>query len=377
MFSVLVDVRKAFDSGIGRYIRSVLPHFLLATPCQVVLLCESKCQYIMFSRALELNDKLPYIVFDHSPFSVASYLLLHRVANNYDFFWAPSLSFPLFSRSRLIVTIHDLAQLDLASPRAPLTLVRYCIFWLLFLVAAKRAAVVLFVSAFTAERFFSFFSLTEAQCWRIIPNGVDHGYWRNKIASCPACPRLPSGLAQKRPYFVGVGNLRNHKNIETAIKAFSLIRHSYDADFLWVGTGVDSLYAKRLKDMLQSCGITNRWHFLGSVSDDELACYYLKSQALIFPSFYEGFGLPILEAMACGAPVIAASSASLPEIGGKMCHFFAPHDAERLAALMSLFMADRHESSSADFVAYSKLFSWSAASKRISDLLVSMQNSRD
>lgn len=369
MPSLLIDIRKSFDSGIGRYIRSVVPAFLEATSWRVVLMCNSQGQYLQFRDSLRLRHELPFVVCRYRSFSMKNFLTLHRIADKYDYFWAPSLSFPLLGRSRLIVTVHDLAQLDLVDLRDPISTLRFCVFWVLLFIVSRRASVILFISIFTSRRFFSYFSLKPAQRWQVIHNGVDHAYWQGLCSTCIGSqPSLPSPVLGEK-YFMGVGNLRPHKNIETAIKAFSKLALHLDVEFLWIGACNDHGYSEYLHNMLTVSGISGRWHFVGLVSDQELACYYSKCLALVFPSLYEGFGLPILEAMVCGASVISASSASLPEVGGDSCHYFSARNSEQLSSLMSTFLVNKHGKVSSSLQSYLRGFSWQTTAVVISEFL--------
>ena len=129
-----------------------------------------------------------------------------------------------------------------------------------------------------------------------------------------------------KPYFFFVGNFHHRKNLARALEAFRVFLHEYP-DFSFVcagkntGSGFDAV--KRTVDRL---GIGEKVIFSGFVSDEEKVSLYRNSVALVFPSLYEGFGLPILEAQTLGVPVLAAASSSLPEIAGDAAEFVDPFD---------------------------------------------------
>jgi glycosyltransferase involved in cell wall biosynthesis len=83
--------------------------------------------------------------------------------------------------------------------------------------------------------------------------------------------------------------------------------------------------------------------YLGRVEDEELSLLYSAAELMVYPSAYEGFGLPVLEAMTCGCPVLCSWSSSLPEVAGPAAHYFRPHDHDDLARQLGLLLADREE----------------------------------
>ncbi len=134
------------------------------------------------------------------------------------------------------------------------------------------------------------------------------------------------GIGQK-PYFLAVGSNAPHKNLTMLAQALDQIT---DPGFEVVIAGGD------FKSVFQSTGLSSQDHLkrIGYVTEEELKSLYQHAQALVFPSLYEGFGLPPLEAMACGCPVICARAASLPEVCGEAALYFDPRRAQNLAEKM-------------------------------------------
>jgi glycosyltransferase involved in cell wall biosynthesis len=144
--------------------------------------------------------------------------------------------------------------------------------------------------------------------------------------------QLLSGPAKK--YWLSVGSLEPRKNYSTLLDAFELyMAQSNDPLPLKIagGSGWNSdLIKLRIRDMEQK-GIVQ---YLGYVPDNELPALYSAAEALIFPSWYEGFGLPVLEAMAFGCPVISSNRTSLPEVGSQAVTYIDPSDPLQIAAAM-------------------------------------------
>ncbi len=144
-------------------------------------------------------------------------------------------------------------------------------------------------------------------------------------------------LKLPQEYLLFVGTLEPRKNLPLIMKA--LARGKDDIPIVlvgWEGWG-DDLWWRKAKEV----GITDRIFTTGYVDEESLACLYSGALALIFPSFYEGFGLPLLEAMACGCPVICSNAASLPEVAGDAAMFIDPYDDEDLAHAIHEMVLDR------------------------------------
>jgi glycosyltransferase involved in cell wall biosynthesis len=125
-----------------------------------------------------------------------------------------------------------------------------------------------------------------------------------------------------------VGNLLPHKNLKGLIRAFSLIAQRMPYKLVIAGCR-DPRYYPELKAEAQTPGLADKVLFLNYISADELPALYAGAKAFVFPSLYEGFGLPPLEAMACGCPVVVSNVASLPEVCGDAAYCVDPYDVER------------------------------------------------
>ena len=123
--------------------------------------------------------------------------------------------------------------------------------------------------------------------------------------------------------------------------------------------------------LVKNLGLIDRVHFTGYVQDEELPFWYNAAKVLVFPSVYEGFGMPIIEAMACGTPVIAARSSSIPEAGGEAALYFDPHDVETLTQQLAEIFEDENqllEMRQSGFTQARK-FSWDQAAEATAQVL--------
>ena len=129
-------------------------------------------------------------------------------------------------------------------------------------------------------------------------------------------PRLQKRFGLERDFVLFVGTIEPRKNVPTLLSAFQQVLDHYHAEVDLVLAGAPGWLTDEVYGLVGRLGLTGRVHFLGRVSDEELVWLYNAAQMLVLPSFYEGFGLPPLEAMACGAPVIVSNVSSLPEVVG-------------------------------------------------------------
>lgn len=148
-----------------------------------------------------------------------------------------------------------------------------------------------------------------------------------------------------RPYALFVSVLRPYKNLETAIRAFDLLVHDFahDLDLVIVGDYVGRSkdpYKAFIDSVIRESRVDKRLHFLGNRSFSDVCKLYAGASLLVFPSRYEGFGLPVLEAMAAGVPVVTSSVWSLPEVAGDAALYINPDDVVGLANAMDKVLRD-------------------------------------
>lgn len=161
-----------------------------------------------------------------------------------------------------------------------------------------------------------------------------------------------------KPFFLAVGKLSPRKNLETVIKALAKLKSSLPHHLVTVGG--DGWDFQEVRNLVTSLGLSNRVHFLGYVNDRQLHALYAKATLFIYPSLFEGFGLPILEAMASGCPVITSNVSSLPEVAGDAALLVDPQSVESLAAALYAICQDHmlEEELKRQGQERAKMFSW-------------------
>jgi glycosyltransferase involved in cell wall biosynthesis len=133
-------------------------------------------------------------------------------------------------------------------------------------------------------------------------------------------------------YILYVGSESPRKNMQTLLRALALVRYQEPAvQLIKVGKANGERFRAQTMHTIQELGLTEAVHFYEDVPDSDLPLFYSAADVYVQPSFLEGFGFPVLEAMACGTPVVCSTAGSLPEIAGNAARFFAPDDAQACA----------------------------------------------
>jgi glycosyltransferase involved in cell wall biosynthesis len=247
------------------------------------------------------------------------------------------------SPSRTVLTIHDLSfehDPKLMGPRD-----RF-LFQTMVPRSIRRADRVIAVSNQTKQDLVEHYDVEVCKI-AVIPNGVDEAF-------------RPEGPARDAtPYLLFVGALQPRKDPLAAIEALSLA----DSDLRLVLVGPDKGSAADARRAVARLGLGGRVEFAGHVEKPALAALYRGAQALVFPSRYEGFGLPVLEAMASGTPVVATSAGAIPEVAGQAAVLVDPGDPVALAGGIERALADRERFSRAG-LERARLYTWTETARR-------------
>jgi glycosyltransferase involved in cell wall biosynthesis len=319
---MVVDCRKSHDAGIGTYIRNVVPRVLQQLPLARVRVLIAPGSASHATSWMDVS-RVELVEDAGRPLGLREQGALRRLLAADDVFWATSLAHPLFRSGPMVATVHDVAQLALdrhAAGGKQVQLAARC-----YLQSLRRCSdVLLFNSTFT-EREFNRYVGAPAAVSAVTPLGVAPA-WFDALPQ--PLPQRPVG-SDRPPYFICVGSIRPHKNLRALLVAFAQVLKQLPHDLVIVGQHEGS----RTRDsaFLQLLApLGDRVRFLGAVDDATLLPWVAGADALVFPSLYEGFGLPALEAMAAGCPVIASSAGALAEVCGPVARYFDPHSVEAL-----------------------------------------------
>jgi glycosyltransferase involved in cell wall biosynthesis len=246
--------------------------------------------------------------------------------------WSPNNTGPI-ATYRQVCTFHDLIPLDNPEWFSPRFSAWYG--WLMPRLA-RQVAHIIAVSEFTRHRIVERFGVRPGKV-TVIPNGVDERF-SVRPAEEVAAARQTIGVPEGH-YFLFVGSLEPRKNLSRLLKAWEKAHRRLPDDTWLVVAG-----AKGRSQVFTGVALEQlppRVHLTGYVSDEDLPALYSGALAVVYPSLYEGFGLPPLEAMACGTPVITSSTTSLPEVTGDAAILVDPLSIDQIASAVVRMAADR------------------------------------
>ena len=331
---VAIDARKLHDFGIGTYIRNLLRQLArLDSETEYVLLCREPDMGVAaelgvnFRTVLEPSPNYSFREQLHVPWV----LLRERP----DVFHAPHYVLPPGVRCRSVVTIHD--TIHLTFPQYLPNRAAYAYARASMWAAARRSDRILTVSEASKRDILRFFHVPPEKVV-VVHNGIDERFSREPLAEDVARVRERYQLDQR--FVLYVGNIKPHKNLVRLIEAFHALREHglEDLKLLIIGDEISRLPA--LRRAVHEHKLHKHVRFLGYLPDDKLAILYRLAAVFVFPSLYEGFGLPPLEAMASGTPVVTSNVSSLPEVTGDAAVLVDPYDTHSIMAGMRRVLTD-------------------------------------
>jgi len=242
---------------------------------------------------------------------------------------------PLLGRVPIVVTVHDVSFLE--HPEY-FTWLRRTQLRQTVATTVRHAARVLTVSEFSRDAILRSYDIAEDKV-RVIPNAANPDF--RVIGREKAMRAVTQRLRMEAPFVLSVGDLQLRKNHVGLIAAFAkmLTAHPQLKHHL-VLTGKETWFTPKVTEAALSSGFANRIHFTGFVSDDQLLELYNACECFVFPSFYEGFGLPILEAMACGRAVACSNTSAMPEVADGAGILFDPYSVDEIRRAMSDILLD-------------------------------------
>ncbi len=242
---------------------------------------------------------------------------------------------PLSCAAPVVATVHDVSYLEhpeyfTAARRRQLqiTVAR----------TVRRAAKIITVSEFSRDAILRAYDIKYEKV-HVIPNAANPDF--RPVGRERARNNVRQRLGFDAPFVLSVGDLQPRKNHIGLITAFAKLLNNYPhLRHHVVFAGKETWYAAKVREAARHSGYADRIHFTGFVSDAELLDLYNACECFAFPSFYEGFGLPILEAMACGRAVACSNTASMPEVADGAGLMFNPHDSNDIAHALRDILID-------------------------------------
>lgn len=313
--------------GLGRYVQKLIEN--------LEKIDEGNHQYHVFLRKNNINVYLPKnknfkkVIADFKWYSWQEQIKLPFFINklNLDLVHFCHFNVPWLYRRKFVVTIHDLILFHYPTTKNTTLnktyyLLKLAIYRFIIKSAARRAKKIITVSNFTKQDILKELRIPEKKI-SVTLEGCELTFEKNVPET------LNVNYRKIKPFLLYVGNAYPHKNLEKLCQAFVLVREKYP-DLKLVLVGGDDFFYKRLKKFVRDNEIKNV-HFFGFVSDEKLDIIYREALLYVFPSLYEGFGLPPLEALARQLPVASSNKTSMPEILGFSANYFNPEKAKCIA----------------------------------------------
>ncbi len=331
---IAIDVRKLHDFGIGTYIRNLLRYLAQIDQAnEYVLICRPEDRAPIAAMAPNFQP----VVDRSAPYSISEQLTIPAklFRHSADLFHAPHYVLPPLVPGRAIVTIHDC--IHLMFPQYLPNRLAYGYAKASLWSAAHRAARVLTVSETSKADIVRYCGVSPDRV-TVIYNAIDERFLQE-----PSNTEISNTRERYQldgPFVLYVGNIKPHKNLERLIEAFHLVRRGGFERLRLLIIGDQISKFPRLRRAVDRYKLHKHVRFLGYVPYDTLASLYRLATVFVFPSLYEGFGLPPLEAMASGTPVVAANSSSLPEVLGDAAVLVDPYSPAAIAEGLTRVLSD-------------------------------------
>jgi glycosyltransferase involved in cell wall biosynthesis len=362
---IAIDARKLRDYGVGTYVRNLLRHLARI---------DGSTDYVVLCRAADaatvggLGENFRAVTEKARPYSVSEQIAIPMDLRRerVDLFHAPHYVLPPLTRCRSVVTIHDCIHLRF--PQYLPNRVAYAYARASLWIATHRSDRVLTVSEASKRDILRYFRVPERKI-DVIYNAIDERFGQ---------PPAPDEIERVReryqldgPFILYAGNIKPHKNLERLIEAFHSLRLGGGFDhvrLLIIGDEI-SKYAT-LRRAVHRHKLHKHVRFFGFVPDETLASLYRLASVFVFPSLYEGFGLPPLEAMASGTPVITSNVSSLPEVVGDAAILIDPYEPESIADAMRRVLTDGalRDQLRERGLARAREFSWDRSVRRVREI---------
>lgn len=335
---LVIDLRMISMAGIGTYLQNILPYVVRSQQFEITCLGYQN----LYDFTFLTNTKIIPMV---SPvLGLKEQLELSQIIPDCDLFWAPNWNAPLLKNkaANLLTTIHDINHI--VNPNQ-FGWTKYFLAKMMVRACIKKSNAIITVSEFSKSEIIKYFPIAKTKI-HAFPLAVSNDF----------TDLLPMELSVKN-YLLAVGNVKPHKNLKQALQVFKQLNHP-ELKFVIVGKrdGFKTGYGIELNELIHQLG--NKLFFTGEVNENELRNYYSHARGFVFPSLYEGFGLPLLEAMKFGLPILASNRASIPEVASPKVMLFDPLIEGDFYNKMKAFVDFNQTQSRVDYSDHLAKFSW-------------------
>jgi glycosyltransferase involved in cell wall biosynthesis len=333
-YTIGIDARKVQDFGIGTYIRNLV--------AGLAEIDQENCYVLLTGvQGRDALGELPAnfkVILERSPvYSVRELVALswRLFRLRLDLYHATHYVLPVATPSRVVVTIHDI--IHLLYPQFLPNRIAFYYAQRMMRRSLSSADRTIAVSENTRSDLVEYFGV-DGSSIDVVYNGVDDTF-REKLSE-EDLERWLRQLGIRRPYLLFVGNPKPHKNLDRVVQAYAQAQKLADLDAPLVCVGDRTAAQFKLRQRAEQLGVGDKVRLLGHVAQEALPALYQGASLFLYPTLYEGFGLPVVEAMASGTPVLTSNTSALKEIAGGYAHLVDPLDTERMAKAIVRLMTD-------------------------------------
>ncbi|MDD5732028.1 MAG: glycosyltransferase family 1 protein [Patescibacteria group bacterium] len=330
-------------AGVGRVTLELL---------KKVLVFDKKNEYMLIFSNVEMKDFVTYQIRHIKrkckvmivPFGILTWQNLFYFSKileerNVDIYYQPYyFCSPFYKKFKTVITVHDL--IHFFYPKLKTTFSRKLFHYTKIpsKIIFRRVERIITVSVNTSRDLVKMFKISPKKI-KLIYNGVSENFKPVDVR------RARTFMSEKyniyKPYILYVGRMEPHKNIRALVVAYAKLPSYLQERYQLVLAGKEDFkYSGPIRDLIDKYGIERRVVFTGYVDESDLPFIYGGAAVFIFPSFYEGFGIPVLEAMSCGIPVVCSDTSSIPEVGGDAALYSNPTDVYKMSENIKNLLED-------------------------------------
>ncbi|MDW8802595.1 glycosyltransferase family 1 protein [Clostridium sp. A1-XYC3] len=348
--NIIIDARMVNEQlhGIARYTYELIKNMSLEKDIHIIVLVND---LYLANKLFEGLSNIEFIKMKSKFLSLREQIELPLIVNKYKgraIFHSPSFVSSPFIKCKMIMTIHDLNHL-----RFPQYYTPFHKYYYRYIVkpSALKCEKILTVSEFSKTEIIDWLRCDSDKVV-VTYNGVDEKF--KVIEDVVELNRVRKKYNLPDKFVLYIGNLKPHKNVETLVKAMGLTNEN-------IKLIINGKPNESLNNLIKELKLEDRVQFIGYVEDNDLPILYNLATVFVFPSLYEGFGLPPLEAMACGCPVIAANTSSLTEIVNNYGILAQALDINQFKSEISYYFENnvtKFNEYTTNIIGYSSSFKW-------------------